>query len=143
EIDHRRRHAAGRRIRNRRMGRAAGRLQAGSADAVFPHARGSRPRRDRRLPRGSGVSASAAYDPAAARAQAQRLMDVWRTPTGWRYWSDVNNTTVGRWYTAAAFLFLVFGGVLALIMRAQLAVPNNDLVSADFYNQALTLHGSV
>lgn len=38
---------------------------------------------------------------------------------------------------------LLFSGVLALIMRAQLAVPDNDLVSADFYNQAFTLHGTV
>ncbi|MBN1236952.1 MAG: cytochrome c oxidase subunit I [Gammaproteobacteria bacterium] len=89
------------------------------------------------------MSANAAHDPDLARAQAERLIDVWRSPTGWRYWSDVNNTSVGLWYTAAAFLFMIFGGVLALIMRAQLAVPDNDLVSADLYNQALTLHGSV
>src|SRR5687768_759271 len=41
------------------------------------------------------------------------------------------------------FFFLLFGGVLALIMRVQLAVPENDFVSAEFYNQAFTVHGSV
>ena len=29
------------------------------------------------------------------------------------------------WYTATAFLFFLFGGVLALLMRIQLAVPGN------------------
>jgi cytochrome c oxidase subunit I+III len=77
------------------------------------------------------------------RAQAERLLEVWKTPTGWRYWSDVNNTTVGLWYTAMTFLFLLFGGLLALLMRIQLALPNNNFLSAEFYNQAFTVHGSV
>ncbi len=77
------------------------------------------------------------------RAQAQRLLDAWRTPTGWRYWSAVNNAEVGLWYTAATFIFLAFGGVLALLMRIQLARPGNDFVSAETYNQLFTVHGSV
>ncbi len=76
-------------------------------------------------------------------AQAARLRDVWANPSGWRYWTSVNNTQVGLWYAGTAFAFMLFAGVLALIMRAQLAVPDNDLVSADFYNQAFTLHGTV
>jgi cytochrome c oxidase subunit I+III len=77
------------------------------------------------------------------RAQAERLLSTWQTPRGLRYWSTVNNTEVGQWYTGLAFLFLLFGGVLALLMRFQLAVPNNDFLSAEFYNQAFTVHGSV
>src|SRR3546814_8968291 len=38
---------------------------------------------------------------------------------------------------------MLFGGVLALIIRAQLAVPDNDLVSAGMFNQVFTLHGTV
>ncbi|WP_181706691.1 cytochrome c oxidase subunit I [Chthonobacter rhizosphaerae] len=77
------------------------------------------------------------------RTQEVRLRKAWETPSGWHYWTAVNNTEVGVWYTATAFAFMLFAGVLALIMRAQLAVPENDLVSADFYNQAFTLHGTV
>jgi cytochrome c oxidase subunit I+III len=77
------------------------------------------------------------------RAQEERLLKAWKTPQGWRYWSAVNNTEVGLWYTAAAFCFFLFGGALALLMRAQLAVPGNDFLSADLYNQVFTLHGSV
>lgn len=81
--------------------------------------------------------------PALRRAQEKRLEQTWARPTGWRYWSDVNNTTVGVWYTATAFLFFLFGGVLALLMRIQLAVPENDFMSADTYHQVFTVHGSV
>jgi cytochrome c oxidase subunit I+III len=77
------------------------------------------------------------------RAQAQRLLKTWETPKGFRYWSSVNNSDVGLWYTGMTFLFLIFGGVLALLMRIQLAVPNNDFLSAELYNQAFTVHGSV
>jgi cytochrome c oxidase subunit I+III len=77
------------------------------------------------------------------RAQEERLLRAWETPKGWRYWSAVNNTEVGLWYTAMAFFFFLFAGVLALLMRAQLATPGNDLVSAELYNQAFTVHGSV
>ncbi|MHA4735570.1 cytochrome c oxidase subunit I [Ensifer adhaerens] len=76
-------------------------------------------------------------------AQSERLRKVWENPHGWRYWTSVNNTQVGLWYTSTAFIFLLFAGALALIMRAQLAMPDNDLVSADFYNQLFTLHGTV
>jgi cytochrome c oxidase subunit I+III len=77
------------------------------------------------------------------RAQEERLLQVWKTPTGWRYWSAVNNSEVGLWYTALTFFFMLFGGSLALLMRIQLAVPNNDFLSAELYNQAFTVHGSV
>jgi cytochrome c oxidase subunit I+III len=77
------------------------------------------------------------------RAQAERLFRTWKTPPGWRYWSSVNNTDVGLWYTAMTLFFLLFGGVLALLMRIQLAKANNNFLSAELYNQVFTVHGSV
>jgi cytochrome c oxidase subunit I+III len=77
------------------------------------------------------------------RAQERRLLETWKIPGGWRYWSTVNNEAVGVWYTGMTFFFLLFAGVLALLMRIQLAVPGNDFLSAEFYNQAFTVHGSV
>jgi cytochrome c oxidase subunit I+III len=76
-------------------------------------------------------------------AQEERLRSVWANPQGWRYWTTVNNTQIGLWYASAAFTFMLFAGVLALLVRLQLAVPQNDLLSADFFNQAFTLHGTV
>jgi cytochrome c oxidase subunit I+III len=90
------------------------------------------------------VNPRATRPPAALqRAQEERLLAAWRMPTGWRYWSAVNNSEVGLWYTAATFFFLLFGGVLALLMRLQLAVPGNTFLGAEQYNQAFTVHGSV
>src|SRR5688572_15560030 len=77
------------------------------------------------------------------RDQEERLLRAWKVPEGWRYWSEVNNTEVGLWYTIITCLFFLFGGVLALLMRIQLAVPGNDFLSAESYNQVFTLHGSV
>jgi cytochrome c oxidase subunit I+III len=76
-------------------------------------------------------------------AQAERLLATWQTPPGFRYWSSVNNSDVGLWYIGTAFVFFLFGGVLALLMRLQLAFPDQHILSADLYNQAFTLHGSV
>ena len=72
-----------------------------------------------------------------------QLRAVWENPKGWRYWTSVNNTQVGLWYGSAAFAFMLFAGLLGLLIRAQLAVPNNDLLSAETYNQVYTLHGTV
>ncbi len=77
------------------------------------------------------------------RQSAERLLKPWETPRGWRYWSAVNNSEVGLWYTVASFCFFLFGGVLALLMRIQLAVPGNTFLTADQYNQIFTMHGSV
>lgn len=71
------------------------------------------------------------------------LERLWEPPTGWRRLSVVNNTWIGTFYLGAALLFLILGGVLALLMRTQLAVPENDLIGADLYNQLFTMHGSV
>ncbi|HEY0687159.1 MAG TPA: cbb3-type cytochrome c oxidase subunit I [Steroidobacter sp.] len=73
----------------------------------------------------------------------ERLQAVWKRPRGWRVLTQVNNTAIGLWYIGAALLFLVLGGILALIMRTQLVVPGNDLVDYDLYNQLFTMHGSV
>ena len=82
-------------------------------------------------------------DPSVRAEQEQRLLAAWRTPSGWRYWSAVNNSEVGKWYIATALFFFLFAGVLALLMRVQLAVPENSFLSEELYNQAMTLHGSV
>lgn len=76
-------------------------------------------------------------------AEETQLRAVWKNPPGWRYWTSVNNTEVGLWYGSTAFAFILFAGLLGLLVRAQLAVPDNDLLSAEFYNQVYTLHGTV
>ncbi len=74
--------------------------------------------------------------------ELEELKRIWATPKGWRVISAVNNTVIGLFYIGAAFSFFVLAGILALIMRTQLAVGDNDLISQDFYNQIFTVHGT-
>ena len=76
--------------------------------------------------------------------ELQALQRAWEPPPkGWRRISAVNNSQIGVYYLATALLFFVLAGILALIMRTQLAVPDNTLVDANSYNQLFTMHGSV
>ncbi|MBB3220161.1 cbb3-type cytochrome c oxidase subunit I [Pseudoduganella umbonata] len=75
--------------------------------------------------------------------ELQRLEDVWRTPRGWRLLSSVNNTTIGLLYIGTSLLFFVLAGVLGLLIRLQLAVPENSLFGPGTYNQIFTMHGTV
>ncbi|MGZ5028862.1 MAG: cbb3-type cytochrome c oxidase subunit I, partial [Methylobacter sp.] len=74
--------------------------------------------------------------------EKEELLRIWAQPTGWQWFTAVNNTTVGLLYIGAAFAFFVLAGLLALVMRTQLAVPENHLVSQDLYNQLFTMHGT-
>jgi len=78
--------------------------------------------------------------PAGEREALQR---AWEPPRGWRRLSAVNNSQIGVYYLATALVFFVLAGILALIMRAQLALPGSTLVTAGTYNQLFTMHGSV
>ncbi|GLK73958.1 cytochrome c oxidase subunit I [Ancylobacter dichloromethanicus] len=91
----------------------------------------------------SAVEPRTETDDARMRREEAELRAAWETPRGWRHFSACNNQTVGLWYTGASFFFFLFAGVLALIIRAQLAVPGNDLVSPGTYNQLFTLHGTM
>ncbi|WP_334190385.1 cytochrome c oxidase subunit I, partial [Noviherbaspirillum sp.] len=55
----------------------------------------------------------------------------------------VNNTYIGLFYIGTAFLFFLLAGILALMMRTQLALPQNDLIGHTLYNQLFTMHGTV
>lgn len=71
------------------------------------------------------------------------LERVWAAPRGWRWVTAVNNIHIGRLYIGTALLFLLLAGVLALLMRAQLAVPGATLLAPQTYNQVFTMHGTV
>ncbi len=62
--------------------------------------------------------------------------------TGWKAWvTGVDHKKVGVMYGASAMFFFVIGGLEALLIRAQLAQPNGQLVSSDLYSQLFTMHG--
>ena len=75
--------------------------------------------------------------------ELERLKRIWQPPRGWRFLTVVNNNYIGTFYLGTALLFFLLAGLLALLMRAQLAVPGNDLVTQNLYNQLFTMHGTV
>jgi cytochrome c oxidase subunit 1 len=60
---------------------------------------------------------------------------------GWM--TSTDHKVIGYLYIATAFGFFLIAGVMALVMRAQLARPSNNVVSEEVYNQLFTMHGSV
>lgn len=74
--------------------------------------------------------------------ELEQLKRIWATPKGWRIFSAVNNTVIGVIYLGVAFLFFLMAGVLALLMRTQLATGGNEFISQQLYNQMFTVHGT-
>ena len=60
----------------------------------------------------------------------------------WDMMTTSDHKKVGLIYLVAAFFFFGLAGLMALLIRFQLAIPNNTLVVGDAYNQLLTLHGA-
>ncbi|MDP6081197.1 MAG: cytochrome c oxidase subunit I [Arenicellales bacterium] len=56
--------------------------------------------------------------------------------------TTVDHKRIGTLYGVTAFIFLLIGGIEALILRVQLAGPEQDLVSPEVYNQLFTMHGT-
>ena len=54
----------------------------------------------------------------------------------------MDHKIIGRRYIVTAFIFLALGGVLAMLMRLQLARPEAGLIGPDRYNQIFTMHGT-
>ncbi len=69
---------------------------------------------------------------------------IWGTPKGWRgSLATVNHSTLGIRLMVTAFIFFLIGGVLAMLIRTQLATPGSAFVGPEIYNQLFTMHGSI
>jgi cytochrome c oxidase subunit I len=66
-------------------------------------------------------------------------------PTTWKtYFSfSTDHKVIGIQYLVTAFLFLLVGGIFAMIMRGELLTPESDLVDRTVYNAMFTMHGTV
>ena len=74
----------------------------------------------------------------------QDLTAIWGNEPGWRgYLRSVNHSDIGKRFIVAAFVFFAIGGVLAMLIRAQLATPRSAFVGPEVYNQLFTMHGSI
>jgi cytochrome c oxidase subunit I len=86
-----------------------------------------------------------------ARTQATRRVvrpevivhGVQTPPRGWLAWlTTTDHKRIGIMYLVLTLLFLLLGGVEALIMRLQLAQPDGTLVQPETYNGLVSMHGS-
>ena len=72
-----------------------------------------------------------------------KLERAWRHPRGVVGWfSFTTHQAIGMRYIVTAFIFLLAGGIEALLVRFQLAGPNGTLLGPDKYNEIFTTHGT-
>jgi cytochrome c oxidase subunit I+III len=74
---------------------------------------------------------------------ADVLARTWAGGHGVVAWlSEVDHKRIGIRFIVTALAFFALGGLLALAMRLQLAIPENHLLGPDLYNQIFTMHGT-
>ncbi|MDQ0272409.1 cytochrome c oxidase subunit I [Cytobacillus purgationiresistens] len=62
--------------------------------------------------------------------------------TIWDYLTTVDHKKIAILYLIAGGFFFIVGGLEAMFIRIQLAIPANDFLSAGLYNEILTMHGT-
>ncbi len=91
------------------------------------------------------IDAGLVADPAdSADAQDRRMLErTWKYASGlWGWLAEVDHTRIGVRYIVTALIFFALGGIEALMMRVQLAKPENGFLNPDLYNEIFTTHGS-
>ena len=81
------------------------------------------------------VGSVATRSRSARRPWTQSAIGSWVTTT--------DHKKIGVMYIYTAFFFFLFAGVLALLIRTQLAVPNNTFLSPEAYDQVFTMHATI
>jgi cytochrome c oxidase subunit I+III len=78
-----------------------------------------------------------------AEISEQHLLEVtWARASGPLSWfRQTDHRSIGRRFIVTAFVWFGCGGILAALMRIQLAKPNNTFLSNDLYDQFFTVHG--
>lgn len=72
------------------------------------------------------------------------LTEIWASEPGWKgCFSSVNHSDLGRMFLVVSFFFFLVGGVLAMLIRAQLATPDSAFVDAGAFAQFFTMHGTI
>ncbi len=80
--------------------------------------------------------------PADDASIAPRLHRIWETKAGLLgALASVDHKAIGKRYLITSFVFLLLGGLEAVAMRWQLALPNQSALTPEQYNQLFTMHG--
>lgn len=59
------------------------------------------------------------------------------------WWMSIDHKRIGLMYLASMIFFFAIGGLLALVVRTELATPTQNIIPANTYNIAFTLHGVI
>lgn len=73
----------------------------------------------------------------------EKFEKVWSNWSGWGQLAGVNHTSIGRRFMITGAVFFLIGGVLAMLIRTQLALPAQEILNPDVYAQVFTMHGTV
>ena len=60
-----------------------------------------------------------------------------------RYITTTDHKVIGNLYLATSFAFFLVGGLMAMVIRAELAQPGLQFVDDEVYNQLFTMHGTI
>ena len=69
-----------------------------------------------------------------------------RKPLGQQLYALLTTTDhklIGKMYAVTSFCWFLVGGVMALLIRSELAFPGQQLVNDELYNQLFTMHGTI
>jgi cytochrome c oxidase subunit I+III len=98
---------------------------------------------DEAAPHGVATGSRATGIPQGLLSQGQLLDITWRRPPGiWGWLTTTDHKEIGLRFISTAMIFFLLAGILALLMRIQLAVPGNHFLGPDQYNQFFTTHGT-
>ena len=78
----------------------------------------------------------------AARATVERYRPDWRQGRVISWGTTTDHKRIGILYIATSLVFFGAGGILALLMRAQLAQANEHFITREHYNELFTIHGT-
>jgi len=78
----------------------------------------------------------------AVRAEPVPVPEVFARGRVSSWLTTVDHKRIGLLYIVTSLVFFATGGLLALLMRAQLATPNETLITRDSYNELFTIHGT-
>ena len=61
----------------------------------------------------------------------------------WKWMVTTDHKVIGNLYFITSMIFFLFGGILAMAMRAELAWPGMQYLSYESFNQFFTMHGTI
>lgn len=73
----------------------------------------------------------------------RNLERVWGNLPGLGTLAAVNHTTIGLRFMVTGLLFFLVAGLLGMVIRTQLAQPEQDIITPELYAQAFTMHGTL